>query len=111
MNSADPTGNAITTGDTAVDATPADKLARLQAVARLGRTWLERIPASEPKRGRLTGMCVLVEDLVSAGDHSLAAMTTARALLCNNCRRLNASEGKCLGQALHRCMFLNGSAP
>jgi hypothetical protein len=109
MNSLEPSGNAISAGDAEVDATPAEKLARLQAVARLGRMWLERIPAAEPKRGRLTGMCVLVEDLVRAGDHSVAAMTTARALLCNNCRRLNAAEGKCLGTALHRCMFLSST--
>lgn len=104
-------GNAASDGDAEGDATPAEKLARLQGVARLGRTWLERIPAAEPKRGRLTGMCVLVEDLVRVGDHSVAAMTTVRALLCSNCRRLNAAEGKCLGAALHRCMFLNGSEP
>ena len=111
MNSLEPSGNAISAGDAEVDATPAEKLARLQGVARLGRMWLERIPATEPKRGRVIGMCVLVEDLVRAGDHSVAAMTTARALLCSNCRRLDAAKGKCLGTALHRCMFLNGPQP
>lgn len=111
MNTLDPADNAGSAGDAEGDATPAEKLARLQGVARLGRTWLERIPAAEPKRGRLNGMCVLVEDLVRVGDHSVAAMTTARALLCSNCRRLNAAEGKCLGAALHRCMLLNGSEP
>ncbi len=110
MNSVVLPDNAVNAGDAEVDATPAEKLARLQGVARLGRAWLERTPVAEPKRGRLIGMCVLVEDLVKAGDHSLAAMTTARALLCSNCRRLNASEGRCLGTALHRCMLLNGSS-
>lgn len=111
MNSVDRPVNASNADDAEVDATPADKLARLQGVARLGRTWLERTAAAEPKRGRLIGMCVLVEDLVRAGDHSPAAMTTARALLCSNCRRLDASEGRCLGTALHRCMLLNGPKP
>ena len=111
MNSLDPQGNASSTADSAVDETPADKLALLQGVARLGRAWLERIPAAEPERERLIGMCRLVEDQVRAGDHSPAAMTTARALLCSNCRRLNASEGRCLGTALHRCMLLNGLKP
>lgn len=111
MNPADPSASAAGTGDVEFDPTPADKLARLRDVARLGRAWLERIPANEPKRGHLTGMCILVEDLVNAGDHSMAAMTTARALLCSNCRRLDAAKGKCLGTALHRCMFLNGPQP
>lgn len=110
MNSLEPPGNAISAGDAEVDATPADKLALLQGVARLGRAWLARIPVAEPKRERLIGMCRLVEDQVRTGDHSPATMTTARALLCTNCRRLNAAEGKCFGQALHRCMLLNGSS-
>lgn len=90
------------------DSPGADRNAQLERVARLGRDWLERVPVADPQRGDLVRMGILVEDLIRAGDHSVAAMTTTRALLCTNCRRLNAAEGKCLGQALERCRLLNG---
>lgn len=85
-----------------------DWCAQLEGVARLGRDWLARFDAADPQRGDVIRMGALADDLVGGGDRSPAAMTMIRALLCSNCRRLNAAEGKCFGQALERCMLLNG---
>ena len=93
------------------DSPASDKTGQLQGVARLGREWLERVAVADPQRGDLVRMGILVEDLIRSGNQSVAAMTTTRALLCTNCRRLNAAEGKCLGQALERCLLLNGVNP
>lgn len=97
-------GNRSADGSTADD-----KRAQLEGVVRLGQAWAKRSAVTDSARGDLVRMSVLAEDLIRAGDHSAAAMTTARALLCTNCRRLNAADGKCRGQALERCMLLNGA--
>lgn len=99
---------ACSAGRSAVDGVAADKKALLEGVVRLGRKWLERIPADDPQREHLIRMGILAEDLVRSGDHSLAAMTTARELLCANCCRLGAADGKCAAQLLERCVLLNG---
>lgn len=96
-------------GCSTVDGMAAQKQALLQGVVRLGREWLDRIPADDPQREHLIRMGILAEDLIRAGDHSPAAMAMARALLCANCRRLGAIEGKCFGQVLERCVLLNSS--
>jgi hypothetical protein len=80
----------------------------LEGVVRVSRGWGDQIPVNDPQRQRLTRVGSLAEDLLRNGDYSSTAMTTARALLCVNCRRLNASQGKCFGQALDRCLLLNG---
>jgi hypothetical protein len=85
----------------------ADRCRQLKAVARRGRKWLEQVSASDPVRGNLILMSAFAEELVKTGDQSPDAMTTIRALLCSNCRRLNAAGGKCSGQPLERCMLLN----
>lgn len=90
------------------DSFAVDWRAQLEGVEQLGRNWLARCDEADPQRGDLIHMDLLVKDLIGAGDHPVAAMTTTRALLCANCRRLNAAEGKCLGQALERCMLLSG---
>lgn len=82
------------------DSPATDKAGQLQGVARLGREWLDRVAVADPKRGDLVRMGILVEDLIRSGDHSIPAMTITRALLCTNCRRLNAAEGKCLGPSM-----------
>ncbi|MDP2810995.1 MAG: hypothetical protein Q8O34_12675 [Rhodocyclaceae bacterium] len=98
-------------GLSAIDGTAADKRAQMEGVARLSRAWLERIPATDPRREHLIRMGILAEDLVKAGDQSPAAMMKARELLCANCRRLDAAEGKCMGQSLDRCLLLKGTNP
>lgn len=98
-------------GPAAPDATAAGRKALLAGVARLGRAWLERIPAADPQREHLIRMGILAENLMKTGDHSPAAMTTARMLLCANCRYLNAAPEKCVGQALNRCPLLKASGP
>jgi len=95
-------------GRSAVDGTAADKQAMLDGMVRLGRKWLQRMAADDPRREHLIRMGILAEDLVRTGDHSPAAMTAARELLCANCRRLDAADGKCIGQVLERCVLLNG---
>ena len=98
-------------GPAAPDATAAGRQALLAGVARLARAWLERIPAGDPQREHLIRMGILAENLMKIGDHSPAAMTTARMLLCANCRYLNAGPEKCVGQALNRCPLLKASGP
>lgn len=98
-------------GSSASGATAADRRAQLAGVARLGRLWLERIPAADPQREHLIRMGILAESLMKSGDHSPAAMRTARMLLCANCRHLNAAPVKCAGQALDRCPLLLASGP
>lgn len=98
-------------GPAAADATAAGRQALLAGVARLGRMWLERIPAADPQREHLIRMGILAENLMRTGDHSPAAMTMARMLLCANCRYLNAAPEKCDGQALNRCPLLKASGP
>lgn len=70
---ADGTGN---------DSPAADRNAQLEGVARLGREWLARVSATDPQRGDLVPLGVQAEDLLRAGDHSVAAMTTTRAFDC-----------------------------
>jgi hypothetical protein len=85
-----------------------DRHARLQGVARLGLAWAKRSAVTDSARRDLVRMSVLAEDLIRAADQSSAAMAMVHTLLCTNCRRLNAADGKCRGQALERCMLLNG---
>lgn len=93
------------------DSTAADRRARLEGVARLGRAWLERGAATDPQRGDLVRMGALADDLARAADQSPAAITMVRALPYANCRRLNAAEARCLGQVPDRCLLLNGINP
>lgn len=96
-------------GPAAADATATDRQALLAGVARLGRLWLERIPAADAQREHLIRMGILAESLMKTGDYSPAAMTTARMLLCANCRYLDAAPIKCAGQVLDRCPLLRVS--
>lgn len=98
-------------GPAAADATATDRQALLAGVARLGRLWLERIPAADPQREHLIRMDILAESLMKTGDRSPAAMTTVRMLLCANCRYLDAAPQDCAGQALDRCPLLRASGP
>jgi hypothetical protein len=82
----------------------------LEGVVRISHGWMERIPVDDPQREKVARVGSLAADLIRTGDFSSAAMTTARALMCVNCRRLNAAQGKCFGQALDRCLLLNGVA-
>ena len=76
----------------------------LQGVLQINRKWLEQLPVHDPRRESLNVMAGVVKDIVQSGDYSLHdAMTTARALLCTNCRRLNAAPDQCAGRSLDRC--------
>lgn len=76
----------------------------LKGALQVCRKWLEHLPAHDPRRENLDAMAILVKDILESGDYSLHdAMTTARALLCTNCRRLNAAPDQCAGRSLDRC--------
>lgn len=79
----------------------------LQGVLQVFGKWLENLPAHDPQRENLDAIAVLIKDILESGDYSLRdAMTTARALLCTNCRRLNAAPDQCSGRPLDRCPLL-----
>lgn len=76
----------------------------LQGALQVCRKWLEHLPVHDPRRENLDVMAILVKDILESGDYFLhEAMTTARALLCTNCRRLSAAPDQCAGRSLDRC--------
>lgn len=85
-----------------------ERQARLQGVALLARKWLERIPALDSHRESVLRMGILADDLAMNGTPSAAAMGALRAMLCANCRRLDAAQGQCSGQIMERCRLLAG---
>lgn len=88
----------------AFDGAPRSSKDLLQGALQVCRMWLEHLPAHDPRRENLDATAILVKDIIESGDYSLHdAMTTARALLCTNCRRLNAAPEQCTGQPLDRC--------
>lgn len=91
----------------AVDSTPSLSQHLLEEILQVCRKWSERLPAHDHRRTNLNVMEVLVKDILESGDYSVPdAMTTARALLCTNCRRLNAAPEQCAGRSLDRCPLL-----
>lgn len=87
---------------------PAKGLAQLRDVTRLGRLWLETRPMESAQRASIMAMCRLAAEKDANGDASPDVLTTIRAILCVNCRRLGAAQGRCFGAALDRCMLLTG---
>jgi hypothetical protein len=93
----------------ATDGTPGSSKDTLERVLQVCRMWLQHLPANDPRRENLDAMAILVKDIIESGDYSLRdAMTTARALLCTNCRRLNAAPEQCAGRSLDRCPLVKG---
>lgn len=83
----------------------------LQGSLKLCRKWLEHLPAHDRRRENLNITERFVEDLLESDDDYLDhAMANARALLCVNCRRLNAAPEQCSGPSLDRCPLLKGIA-
>lgn len=88
----------------ATDRTPSGSQHLLEAVLQVCREWLQHLSAHDRRRENLDVMAILAKDILESGDYSLhEAMTTARALLCTNCRRLNAAPDQCAGRSLDRC--------
>lgn len=83
-----------------------DSRDQLEGVSRLSRKWVERYPVGHPQREMLMRMGTLAEGLLTAGNYSPVAMTRVRDLMCGNCRRLDAAQGRCHGQSLDRCLLL-----
>lgn len=93
----------------ATDGTPRDSEDLLQGALQVFRMWLQHLPAHDPRRENLNATVFLVRDIIESGDYSLHdATTTARALLCTNCRRLNAAPEQCAGRSLDRCPLVKG---
>ncbi|MCK9382579.1 MAG: hypothetical protein M0P95_16135 [Sulfuritalea sp.] len=93
------------------DCVASDSLGLLHGVLRVSQEWLEQVPLCDPQHDKLVRLGILAADLVRMSNFSPTAMTTARALLCVNCRRLNAAQGQCAGQSLDRCLLLKGTDP
>jgi hypothetical protein len=82
----------------------------LHKVFRLSRQWVEHIPVHDLQREAILHLGNLAEDLIRNSNTSLLAMAQLRALLCGNCRHLNAAQGLCSGQSLEHCLLLNGAS-
>jgi hypothetical protein len=94
------------TDDGATDADIDGSHKLLEGVLRVSRDWAERLPPRDRERQAAVGLAALTENLLADGKPSPHAMSNVRGLLCANCRRLNAAQGKCFGQALERCLLL-----
>lgn len=81
---------------------------RWETVLRLLRRWLKEHPARDAGRASLFIGEMLIEELMRTNDYSSDAAVSGCAILCVNCRRLDASQGKCSGQPLNRCPLLKG---
>lgn len=86
-----------------------DPAEQLFAVARVTRDWLSRIERHDPHREQVQRISILAEDLAARGTPSPPAIDAIRAMLCANCRRLDAAPSECSGQALERCPLLTGA--
>jgi hypothetical protein len=71
---------------------------------------VEHIPVHDLQHEALLHLGNLAEDLIKNCNTSLLAMAQLRALLCGNCRHLNAAQGQCAGQSLERCPLLQGAS-
>lgn len=83
----------------------AERLVQLHEVARIGEVWLETLAPDASQRASVMEMCRYAEESAARGDGSPDVMITVRAILCSNCRRIDAAQGKCSGAALDQCMF------
>lgn len=93
----------------AVDSTPGGSQHLLEAVLQVCREWLQHLPAHDRRRENLNMTERFVEDLLESRDDLLGhAMANARALLCVNCRRLDAAPEECSERSLDRCPLLKG---
>lgn len=81
----------------------------LQGALQVFQKWLEHLPAHDPQRKNLNATKILVKDILDSGDYSeIDSRTTVRALLCTNCRRLDAAPEECSGRPLDRCPLVRG---
>lgn len=78
-----------------------------QSVLEVLRDWQRGRSPYDEHRAHLALAEDSIEDLDLRNDYSDGAKTVGRALMCVNCRRLNASQGRCSGQPLEKCPLLN----
>lgn len=78
----------------------------LKAARRLGDVWVGQLPVGDARRRDLASVRHWLDERLLAGDSFPDTMTTARALLCTECRRLKAAPGYCRGRPLDRCPLL-----
>lgn len=89
----------------------ARRQAQLEAAAGMVAEWRRCLPEHDSQCNHLAQIGAVIDDLAGRRDHSQAAMTTVRAIVCVSCRRLNAAQGKCFGKPLDQCMLLNRGRP
>jgi len=92
------------TTETAPDAHPL-----WQSVLEVLRGWLQEQPRHDQQHERLALAMASIEDFMRKNDYSIEAKTVGRALMCVNCRRLNANQVKCSGRPLEKCPLLTGN--
>ena len=79
----------------------------LQGALRVSREWVAGLPGHDLQREAILHLGTLANDLIRDGNAaSLLAMTQLRALLCGNCRHLNAAYWDCSRQSLEQCLLL-----
>lgn len=78
----------------------------LQAALQISREWVERLPPQSPQRATAVHLGQLVEHLIDNRCTMPLAMSNVRALLCTNCRNLNAAHGECNGRSLNHCLLI-----
>lgn len=88
-----------------------DSIGLLKDALKLCQQWMERFPVDDPERRNLVCLQMSLGYLINSGEPSALDMSNIRALLCTNCRRISAAQGRCSGQPLNRCPLLNGSQP
>ena len=78
----------------------------LQDVVRISRGWVAQLSGHDLQREAILHLGNLAEELIRDGSASPVAMTQLRALLCGNCRHLDAVQSQCAGRSLHQCQLL-----
>lgn len=111
MESTHPRASPDTSQAAPADCAANDGNGLLEAALKLCQQWMERLPADDPERRNLVCLRMSLGYLINGGEPSPLDMSNIRALLCSNCRRINAAQGKCSGRPLNRCPLLNGPQP
>jgi len=81
-------------------------LVTLHGALKVCRSWLNDLPAKDTTRSSVLHLEALIENLISTESTCGMAMSNVRALLCTNCRILQAVKKRCAGTSLERCLLI-----
>ena len=82
----------------------------LEEVLQISHDWAEGACAHGLQRDAVMHLWSLTQELLESNVPAPpVALTQLRALLCGNCRALNAAQGQCTGRSLDQCRLLNGA--